>query len=161
MAPLVAQDLQRLIGGFGAHQVVVVPQHAGERIEVQGIVVDDQQAVAHLSRILYCLGMSRIDVIKKIAEQQPNDPFPRYGLAMEYKNAGRVEEAHATFVELQTRHPEYVAQYLMHGNLLASMHKLDEARQVYEHGIGVAQKKGDAHALGELTQARDGLPQED
>jgi tetratricopeptide (TPR) repeat protein len=105
--------------------------------------------------------MSRIEAIKKIVEQQPNDPFPRYGLAMEYKNAGRADEAHASFAELERRHPEYVAQYLMHGNLLTSMHKLDEARGVYERGIAAARKKGDAHALGELQQALDGMPSDD
>lgn len=104
--------------------------------------------------------MSRIDAIKKFVEQSPNDPFPRYGLAMEYKNAGRAEEAVATFGELQARHPDYVPQYLMHGNLLASMHRIAEARAVYEAGIAAARKKGDGHALSELQGALDGLPAE-
>jgi hypothetical protein len=80
---------------------------------------------------------------------------------MEYKNAGRAEEAHATFTELETRWPEYVASYLMHGNLLASMHKLGEARGVYEKGIAAAQKKGDGHSLGELQSALQNLPGDD
>ena len=105
--------------------------------------------------------MSRIDVIKKICQSQPNDPFPRYGLAMEYKNAGQADEAHATFVELEARHPDYVASYLMHGNLLASMHKLDDARAVYQAGIGAARTKGDMHALGELESALQNLPTSD
>jgi predicted Zn-dependent protease len=105
--------------------------------------------------------MSRIDTIKKIVEQQPNDPFARYGLAMEYKNAGRADEAHATFAELESRHPDYVAQYLMHGNLLASMQRIDDARGVYERGLQAARKKGDGHAAGELQGAIDNLPQDD
>lgn len=105
--------------------------------------------------------MSRIDAIKKFVEQSPNDPFPRYGLAMEYKNAGRAEEAVATFRELQTRNPDYVPQYLMHGNLLAAMHQLDEARAVYDAGIAAARTKGDAHALSELESARQNLPADD
>ena len=105
--------------------------------------------------------MSRIEAIKKIVEQQPNDPFARYGLAMEYKNAGRAEEAHAAFAELESRHPDYVAQYLMHGNLLASMQRLDDARGVYERGLLAARKKGDGHAAGELQGAIDNLPQDD
>ncbi|HEX9102086.1 MAG TPA: tetratricopeptide repeat protein [Polyangia bacterium] len=105
--------------------------------------------------------MSRIDVIKKIADSQPNDPFPRYGLAMEYKNAGQAEEAHATFTELEAKWPDYVAAYLMHGNLLASMHKLADARAIYDKGIAAARKKGDAHSLGELESALMNLPSED
>src|SRR5262249_26557117 len=99
--------------------------------------------------------------IKKILEKQPNDPFPRYGLAMEYKNNGQAEEAHAAFSDLEARHPDYVASYLMHGNLLASMHKLPEARAVYEKGIAAARKKGDMHALGELESALQNLPVDD
>lgn len=105
--------------------------------------------------------MSRIDVIKKIAASQPNDPFPQYGLAMEYKNAGQAEEANAAFSALEERWPEYVAAYLMHGNLLASMHKLVEARAVYEKGIAAARNKGDGHALGELESALQNLPSDD
>jgi tetratricopeptide (TPR) repeat protein len=105
--------------------------------------------------------MSRIDAIQKIVDAQPNDPFPRYGLAMEFKNAGRAEEAHVTFAELERRHPEYVAQYLMHGNLLVTMHQVDEARAVYQRGIEASRKKGDNHALGELQQALAGMPTDD
>jgi predicted Zn-dependent protease len=101
--------------------------------------------------------MSRIDAIKKIVEQSPKDPFPRYGLAMEYKNAGMAAEAHAAFAELEAMHPDYVAQYLMHGNLLASMHQNDDARGVYERGLAAAQKKGDMHAAGELQSALQAL----
>ena len=102
--------------------------------------------------------MSRIDVIKKIALSQPNDPFPQYGLAMEYKNAGQAEEAHAAFAALEDKWPDYVAAYLMHGNLLASMHKLGDARAIYEKGIAAARKKGDGHTLGELESALQNLP---
>lgn len=105
--------------------------------------------------------MSRIDAIKKIVEQSPNDPFPRYGLALEYKNAGRAEESAAAFAELEQRHPDYVPQYLMYGNLLASMQRTDDARGVYERGIAAARKKGDSHALGELQGALDGLTNRD
>lgn len=105
--------------------------------------------------------MSRIEAIQKIVAQQPKDPFPYYGLAMEYKNAGRADEAHQAFADLESRFPDYVPQYLMHGNVLASLHQPDEARAVYERGIAAARKKGDAHALGELQQALAGLPTDD
>ncbi len=161
MATFVAQDLERLVGRLGAHEVVFVAEHAGERIEVERIVVDNEEAVAHAPAILYDLPMSRIDAIAKIVESQPNDPFPRYGLAMEYKNAGRAEEAHAQFEELRRRHPDYVPQYLMHGNLLASIHRLDDARAVLQAGLAAARKKGDGHAAGEIESALQNLPGDD
>lgn len=105
--------------------------------------------------------MSRIEAIKKIVASAPKDPFPRYGLAMEYKNAGMAEEAHATFLELEAQHPDYVAQYLMHGNLLQSQHKIEDARGVYQRGLVAAQKKGDGHAAGELQSALQNLPSDE
>jgi predicted Zn-dependent protease len=97
--------------------------------------------------------MSRIDNIRKIVEQQPNDPFARYGLAMELKNAGQGDEAHAQFEELEKRHPEYVAQFLMHANLLRDLGRRDDAKQCLERGIAVAAKVRNQHALGEMQDA--------
>jgi predicted Zn-dependent protease len=97
--------------------------------------------------------MSRVDAIRKIVEQSPNDPFPRYGLAMELKNLGQHDEAHAVFEELERRHPDYVAQYLMHANLLTTLRRTGEAKACLERGIGAAQKARNAHALGEMQEA--------
>jgi hypothetical protein len=104
--------------------------------------------------------MSRLDAIRKFVEQSPNDPFPRYGLAMELKNLGRHEEAHQAFVDLETRHPDYVPQYLMHAGVLGALQNRSEARAVLERGIAAAQKKRDAHALGELQSALDAVDDE-
>jgi len=101
--------------------------------------------------------MSRLEAIKKIVEQTPNDPFPRYGLAMELKNLGQRDEAHAAFEELERRNPDYVAQYLMHANVLSELKRIEEAKAVLTRGIAVAQKAGNGHALGEMQQALDAL----
>ncbi len=101
--------------------------------------------------------MSRLEALQKFVEQSPSDPFPLYGLAMELKNAGQPEEAHQKFVTLETKFPDYVAQYLMHGQLLAGLDRKEEARGVFTRGIEASRKKGNAHALGELEQALDAL----
>ena len=101
--------------------------------------------------------MPDLNAIKKIVEMQPNEPFPRYGLAMELKNQKLYTEARAEFDELERRFPDYVAQYLMHVNLLAEMKRKDDARAVGERGLAAARKKGDGHALGELQRAVDDL----
>jgi tetratricopeptide (TPR) repeat protein len=101
--------------------------------------------------------MSRLETIRKIVEQQPNDPFSRYGLAMELKNVGQHDAAHAEFEELEKRHPTYVAQFLMHANLLSDMKRLDEAKACLKRGIEEARKAGNAHALSEMQGALDQL----
>ena len=105
--------------------------------------------------------MSRIDAIRKILESQPNDPFPRYGLAMELKNTQQRDAAFAEFVELERRFPDYVPQYLMHFNVLVELKKKDDARALAERGLASARRSGNNHALGELQQAVDALEDAD
>ncbi len=104
---------------------------------------------------------SRLDIIRKIVEQQPSDPFPRYGLAMELKKIGQKDEAESAFAELERRHPDYVAQYLMRANNLGDLGRAADVRAVLERGIIAAQKKQDGHALGELQQALAALESRD
>lgn len=100
---------------------------------------------------------SRLDMLIDFANKQPNDPFPQYGLAIEYKNLGRLDDAARTFAELIARHPEYTAAYLHAGNVLLSLGRRDDARATYEAGIVACRKKGDAHALSELEAALGAL----
>lgn len=100
---------------------------------------------------------SRLEVIQKLVAEKPDDAFRRYGLALEYKNSGRLDEAEAEFAELERRNPSYVPQYLMRGNLLVQLKRTADARAVLQRGIDAAQKAGDRHALGELEGALDAL----
>ena len=103
----------------------------------------------------------RLDAIRKILQQRPEDAFARYGLAMELKNLGRLDEAHAEFEALTKTSPEYVPQYLMHINVLAALKRKDDAKAVGARGLEAARKKGDFHALGELQDAIDSLDNAD
>jgi tetratricopeptide (TPR) repeat protein len=101
--------------------------------------------------------MSRLETIRKIVEQSPNDAFARYGLAMELKNVGQHDAAHAEFEELEKRHPSYVPQFLMHANLLSDMKRIDEAKAILRRGIAAAGQAGNAHAVSEMQAALDQL----
>ncbi len=101
--------------------------------------------------------MDRLGMLQDLVASKPDDPFVCYGLAMEYKKLGRNDEAAQVFAELAAQHPDYVPGYLMHGNLLESMDEPDAAVRVYDAGIEVASKAGDAHAVSELEAARDAL----
>lgn len=90
--------------------------------------------------------------------QRPTDPFPHYGLALEYKNAGQLEEARATFAALMDQHPTYTAAYLHAGNTLVALGHAEEARAVYARGVQACVGAGDAHARGELEGALASLP---
>ncbi|HYP89808.1 MAG TPA: tetratricopeptide repeat protein [Polyangiaceae bacterium] len=81
------------------------------------------------------------------------DSFAFYGLAMEYRKEGRVDDAVATFEKLKAKDPSYVPMYLMAGQTLIDASRPADARAWLETGIEVARSKHDSHALGELESA--------
>ena len=105
---------------------------------------------------------SRIDEIKEIVALAPGDPFPLYGLAMEYRNSGDFAEAAATFARLAERFPDYVPQYLMHGQLLANdLKNRAEAMRVLNLGLDKARAARNHHAQGEIQSLLDRISDED
>jgi tetratricopeptide (TPR) repeat protein len=97
--------------------------------------------------------MDRIATFKSFIARTPDDPFPRYGLAMELKSRGDLAAAWQAFTELLDQFPDYVPTYLMAGGTLVALGRRDEAAEVYRRGIDVAARKGDPHARGELETA--------
>ena len=104
--------------------------------------------------------MDRIATFKSFIAKSPKDPFPRYGLAMEHKTRGELDQAWVAFEELLTQFPDYVATYLMAGGTLAALGRSSEAAEIYRRGITVATQKHDSHARGELESALAELPVE-
>ena len=100
---------------------------------------------------------NRLAMLEQMVAAKPDEAFPRYGLAMEYRKLGRHEDAAAAFAELAERCPDYVPGYLMHGNLLEQMERREQAAAVYDRGVEVAAAAGDDHAVSELRAARSGL----
>jgi predicted Zn-dependent protease len=102
----------------------------------------------------------RLDFLLKMAAPGGagnGDPFVWYGLAMEYRSLERKDEALATFEELRRQSPDYVPMYLMCGQMLESMARLDDARAWLMSGIEAARRKGDSHAASELEGALGAL----
>jgi tetratricopeptide (TPR) repeat protein len=81
------------------------------------------------------------------------DSFAFYGLAMEYRKEGRVDDAIATFTRLREKDAGYVPMYLMAGQTLIDAGRPDDARGWLDAGIEMARSKHDSHALGELESA--------
>lgn len=95
----------------------------------------------------------RLAMLESLVAGGSADAFAWYGLAMEYRRAGRVSEALTTFESLRQRHPEYLPMYLMTGQLLVEQKRAPEAREWLEAGVALARAQNAAHALGELESA--------
>jgi predicted Zn-dependent protease len=100
----------------------------------------------------------RLAFLEKLTAGGSKDPMAWYGLAMEYRTLERWDEALQTFTTLRTQNPEYVAMYLMCGQMLDGLARQEEAREWLEAGALAARKKGDSHALGEIESALAALP---
>lgn len=99
------------------------------------------------------MAIDRIASLRALIAKAPQDPFPRYGLAMELRSRGELEAAAAAFAELIAAFPDYVPSYLMAGGVAAKLGRGDDARSLYQRGIDVATTRGDQHARGELQSA--------
>lgn len=94
--------------------------------------------------------LSRKEQIMEMLQEEPNDAFLLYGLAMEHLSLNEEPQAEKVFIELVGRHPDYPPGYLQLGQLQGRMCKEDKARETYRQGIAAAKKVGDAHAAGEM-----------
>jgi len=103
------------------------------------------------------VSQARLEALEEAVKSLPDDPFPRYGLALEYRSLGRREEAAEAFRGLLGAHPGYVPAYLQAGMLLIDLGRADEAREVLSRGIEVATRAGDTHARNELQATLDGM----
>ncbi len=96
----------------------------------------------------------RLQFLEKMVRSGTEDPMAYYGLAMEYRNLERAPEALALFQQLRARKPDYVAMYLMCGQMVDKL--LSDkamAREWLEAGIEECRRSGNTHALSELESA--------
>jgi len=98
---------------------------------------------------------TRLETLKEMVAKSPTDAFLRYGLANEYANAGNLEQAVTEFQELLAANPDYGAGYYHGGRTLEKLGRLEDARAIYEKGIEVTSRTGDAHTRSELQAALD------
>ncbi|MDX1741686.1 MAG: tetratricopeptide repeat protein [Rhodothermales bacterium] len=97
--------------------------------------------------------MDRLAVLLKYLEEDPEDPFTRFALALEYLKSGNEHEALTAFEGLVSDRPDYVGTYFHLGGLYRRLGRVDSAVDVYRKGISVAEAQRDVHAKSELQSA--------
>lgn len=83
---------------------------------------------------------ARIESLKKLAGERPEDPRPRFGLALEYERAGRWEEMIAELRAYLSLTDDEGNAYGRLGGALRELGRDDEAREAYRQGIAAAGK---------------------
>jgi thioredoxin-like negative regulator of GroEL len=95
--------------------------------------------------------MDRIAMLTEILAANPEDAFARYGLALEYSNSGKVDQAIAEFATLIAKNPDYTPAYFMAAQTLAKADRNDEAKRMLVDGVSSARRTGNTHAQSEMT----------
>jgi Tfp pilus assembly protein PilF len=98
----------------------------------------------------------RLKHLLQFYEEDPNDPFNIYSLALEYLKTN-LPKSKALFDLLLIRYPEYIPTYYHAAHLLQQLNEKDRAVEVYQKGMAMAKKANDHKALRELQSAHDEL----
>jgi len=101
--------------------------------------------------------MNRIEILKGFLNDNPNDSFSRYALALEYVKLGQNDDAVREFESVKSNDPDYVATYYQLGQLYRNLGQTHDAEKTLRTGITVATKAGDEHTRSELEAALDML----
>jgi tetratricopeptide (TPR) repeat protein len=102
------------------------------------------------------MNSNRIAQLLQFQQDDPHDPFPVYGLALEFLKTD-AKKSEAYFNELLNRFPEYLPTYYHAAKLKADCNKTEEAIEIYKRGIELAEKQTDKATLRELKSALDEL----
>lgn len=97
--------------------------------------------------------MARIDDLEALARKSKK-PLPSYGLAMEYRSLGRLDDAVEAFRRVHELDARYVAAYFMCAQVLAEKGDAAGARAELDAGMKAAREVGDEHAYAEMEQMR-------
>jgi Tfp pilus assembly protein PilF len=92
----------------------------------------------------------RLAFLEQLVESGKADSFARYALGMEYRKEERPADAMRAFEALRAADPDYLAMYLMAGQIASDVADVETAREWLETGRALAEKKGDAKALSEI-----------
>ncbi len=99
----------------------------------------------------------RLTMLQEILAQDPANKLARYGLAMDFSNAGQTDAAVSEFQKLITQDPTYANAYFMAAQALQKAERPDEAKSMLTKGIIAAQHSGNRHAESEMRAMLDEL----
>ena len=98
------------------------------------------------------MNIDRLKKLENFLENDPNDPFLIYALAIEWLG-DKPQKAKEYFDVLLQNHPDYIGTYYHAAGLYAEMGLDTEAEEIFKKGMVIAERSGDHHALRELKSA--------
>jgi tetratricopeptide (TPR) repeat protein len=102
------------------------------------------------------MNKERIALLEKLREEDPLDPFPIYGLALEYAEQEPML-AEALYTELLKKHRDYLPVYYTAAHFLANKGEDQKAINILREGIALSIKQGNEKTTRELKSALEQL----
>ncbi len=102
------------------------------------------------------MGESNKAKIKQLARQiknNPGDSFSKFALALEFRKQGDFKKSRILFEDILESDPEYVGVYYHLGKLYEALDRLNDAKNLYERGIKIADKQKENRTKKELKEA--------
>lgn len=96
---------------------------------------------------------NKTDELLSFLKDEPEDPFVKYALALEYIKCGDFHEAFFYLNTLLEAQPGYLAAYYQLGKVLENLCRSDEAISTYTKGMEIALSQNKKHTYSELQQA--------
>lgn len=100
--------------------------------------------------------MTRLEQLHQFLNEDPQDPFNIYALAVEYQKHDS-SQALRYFEQLTREHENYLPVYYMLGKFYANQGNTESAIAVFEKGIEKAREQKDVKTQRELRSALDEL----
>ncbi len=103
------------------------------------------------------MSAERLDQLRAMQAEEPDDAFLRYAIALELKRLGRMEDAIADLEALLHDKPDHVASYYQLATWLAEQGRVTDAVETCNAGSLRALVQGERKARTELIALRDQL----
>ncbi len=100
---------------------------------------------------------NRIERLKLLIVNNPNDTFALFALAKEYEKIDELENSAQLFEKLLVVDEKYIGAYYHLGKVYEQLDEVKKALNIYETGIQVTTELNDLHTLSELKNAKMNL----
>ena len=102
------------------------------------------------------MDQERLRILKQFVEEEPEDPFNWYALALE-ETKQNPKRAVELFEYVLEKHSEYLPVYYQAGDLYLSLGNEERAKEILLLGVNLARLKGEQKAMSEIRTLLDEL----
>jgi tetratricopeptide (TPR) repeat protein len=96
---------------------------------------------------------TRLDKLRELLENQPDDSFMQYAVGFEYESSGDFGQALEWYEKILAQHKEYLPVYYQCGLLYAQLGRFEKAVALLREGIILAKAQGEDKMQRELMAA--------